>query len=66
MLIFTVKVGEAVYINLGEVVIKVLGGGTSQVKLGFIADQSISIDREKIHRLKQLKNASESNVIEMS
>ncbi len=48
MLILTVKISEAVFIN-NNVICRVLNVVDDRIKLGFVADKSIVIDREKVH-----------------
>lgn len=43
--------GNKVYINGGEIVVTLLETRDNKVRIGFEADQSISIHREKIHNM---------------
>ena len=54
MLIFSVKVGEKVIIDKGNIEVTLTDMGKNQVKLGFTAPKNISIDREEIYKRKQL------------
>ncbi len=48
MLVFNVRINEAVFIS-NNVIFRVLNVCDGQIKLGFIAEKSIVIDREKVH-----------------
>ena len=54
MLIFSVKIGEKVIIDSGNIEVTVNDVYKDRVKLGFTAPKNISIDREEIYRKKQL------------
>jgi len=53
MLILSRRPSEALVIDDGRVVVRVLGLAGSQVRIGIEADPSILIDREEVHLRKQ-------------
>ena len=51
MLILTAKRKDNIFIN-DDIIVQVLSADRGQVRLGFVADPSVTIDREKIHNAK--------------
>lgn len=53
MLVLGIKVGDSVFIDDGKTKLTVLSTQGNQVKIGFEADKSISIDRQIVHNAKK-------------
>jgi carbon storage regulator CsrA len=61
MLIITRKLNEALWLELGQVKIKILSVKGTTVRLGIDADSSISVDREEIALIKLREQKVSSN-----
>jgi hypothetical protein len=67
MLIFSFSTGDDAVLTIppaykgGEIVVVFLGMSNGHPRVGFKADRSITIDRGKIHRRKQLESGIEVN-----
>ena len=53
MLVLTAKPGDVIYIDEGKIKVHFLLNKGAQIRLGFEADSSVAIDRERIHKSKE-------------